>query len=154
VSSHHIARVGGADLDELVPLMRAYCDFYEVAPGDDALRALATTLLEDPEHAGIQLIARDDGGRAVGFATIFWSFSTLSAAPIGVMNDLYVEAGARGRGTGVALISACAAECAARGVPLLEWETAPDNLRAQSVYARTGASRTTWVSYSLPVTTR
>ena len=35
------------------------------------------------------------GGR-VGFATIFWTWSTLSAARIGVMNDLFVaRAGAR-----------------------------------------------------------
>ena len=65
------------------------------------------------------------------------------------MNDLYVDGRARRHGTGAALIEACAAECAARNVPLLEWETAPDNLRAQSVYDRTDASRTTWVSYSL-----
>jgi GNAT superfamily N-acetyltransferase len=149
VSTHHIALAGDADLDELVPLMRGYCDFYGIAPSDDELRGLATTLLNDPEHAGVQLIARDDDGTAIGFATIFWSFSTLSATPIGVMNDLYVDGNARRHGTGAALIEACAAECAARNVPLLEWETAPDNVRAQSVYDRTAASRTTWVSYSL-----
>jgi hypothetical protein len=41
-----ITRVGDSDLDELIPLIRGYCDFYEVAPGDAALRALALTLLE------------------------------------------------------------------------------------------------------------
>jgi hypothetical protein len=68
-----ITRVGACDLDELIPLMRGYCDFYEVAPGDAALRALALTLLEHPDTAGVQLIARDDQGTAVGFATLFWS---------------------------------------------------------------------------------
>lgn len=149
MSAHRIARVERADLDELIPLMRGYCDFYEADPSDEELHGLATTLLDDPEHAGIQLIARDDDGAAIAFATIFWSFSTLGATRIGVMNDLYVDGRARRHGTGAALIEACAAECAARNVPLLEWETAPDNLRAQSVYDRTDASRTTWVSYSL-----
>ena len=68
-----ITRVGACDLDELIPLMRGYCDFYEVAPGDAALRALALTLPEHPDTAGVQLIARDDQGTAVGFATLFWS---------------------------------------------------------------------------------
>jgi len=35
-----ISRVTEADLGELLPLMRAYCDFYEVSPTDDALLAL------------------------------------------------------------------------------------------------------------------
>jgi hypothetical protein len=34
VSGSSIARAGREDLDELLPLIRAYCDFYEVAPSD------------------------------------------------------------------------------------------------------------------------
>ena len=55
--------------------MRAYCDFYEVAPTDDALLALSRALLADPEREGVQLIARTDAGEAIGFATIFWTAS-------------------------------------------------------------------------------
>ena len=149
-----IARVGPADLTDLLALMRGYCDFYEVAPSDDQLLALSQTLLEHPDSDGVQLIARDEHGTAVGFATIYWSFSTLSACPIGVMNDLYVDAAARGRGLGAALIRACEAECAAHSAGLLEWETAPENRRAQSVYDRFGAQRSEWIAYSLPVTRR
>jgi GNAT superfamily N-acetyltransferase len=149
-----IAPVALADLDELVPLMRGYCDFYEVAPSDGALRALALTLLEHPATAGVQLIARDEGGVAIGFATLFWTYSTLAASAIGVMNDLYVSAAARGKGVGSALIRACEAECAARGIEIMEWDTAPSNARAQSVYARFGATRSEWVSYWLRVSRR
>ena len=67
------------------------------------------------------------------------------------MNDLYVEDAARRRGVGRALIGACAAECAARGVPILEWETAPENRQAQALYDGTGATRSEWVAYSLAV---
>jgi ribosomal protein S18 acetylase RimI-like enzyme len=146
-----IAAVAAGDLAELLPLMRGYCDFYEVAPRDEQLRTLAQTLLDAPETAGLQLIARDGDGTALGFATIYWSFSTLAAAPIGVMNDLYVDAASRLRGVGRALIEACAAECAAREVPLLEWETAPDNHRAQGLYDRLDARRETWLAYTLAV---
>lgn len=149
-----ISRVGVPDLDDLAPLMRGYCDFYEVSPSDGSLRALALTLIEHPDTAGVQLIARDEGGEAVGFATIFWSYSTLSASAIGVMNDLYVAPDARGNGLGAELIRACEAECAARGVEILEWETAPSNARAQSVYDRSGAVRSEWVAYTLAVTRR
>ena len=53
----------------------------------------------------MQLIARDDDGRAIGFATIFWTWTTLSASRLGVMNDLFVVADARGGGHADALIS-------------------------------------------------
>ena len=149
-----IARAGAGDLDELLALMGSYCEFYGVAPGSDALRALTEALLADPDGAGIQLIARDEGGTALGFATLYWTYSTLAAARIGVMNDLYVEPAARRAGVATALIRACEAECAARGVGVLEWETAPENDRAQSVYDRVGAARSTWVTYSLAVTPR
>jgi len=150
-----IERVGAADLGDLLPLMRGYCDFYEVAPSDDALRTLATELIENPDTAGLQLLARDDEDRAPqGFATIFWSYSTLSATAIGIMNDLYVAPAARRGGVGAALIRACEAECAARNVKILEWQTAPSNARAQSVYDTFEAERSEWVTYTMAVTRR
>ena len=104
MSDAEIVRVRAEHLTQLLPLMRAYCEFYEASPSDKALRGLTQALLDDPDRAGIQLLARDRDRQAIGFATIFWTFSTLSAAPIGLMNDLYVAPAARGRGIGRALI--------------------------------------------------
>ena len=139
------------DLDELLPLLRAYCDFYEASPPDEALLALSRALLADPRREGVQLLARDGGGRAIGFATVYWSWATTSAERIGVMNDLYVAPEARGSGAAEALIEACRAECAAHGAGKLTWQTARDNERAQKVYERVGATREQWVDYWLPV---
>jgi len=150
-----IARVGADDLDDLLPLMRGYCDFYEVAPSDDELRALCLELIANPDSAGLQLIARDEEGRTpLGFATIFWSYSTLSASRIAIMNDLYVAPDARRGGVGAALIAACEAECGARDVSTLEWQTAHSNTRAQSLYDTSGAERSEWLTYTLAVTRR
>jgi GNAT superfamily N-acetyltransferase len=145
-----IERVTETDLAELLPLMRAYCDFYEVAPSDDALLSLSRALIADPEREGVQLLARNEG-RAAGFATIFWSWATTSAERIGVMNDLFVAPEARGTGLAATLIEACRAECAARGAGKLTWQTAPDNAAAIKVYDRVGATREQWVDYWLPV---
>ena len=131
--------------------MRAYCDFYGVSPAEEALVALSRALITDPAHEGIQLVARDHGGRAVGFATVFWSWSTLDAARIGVMNDLYVVPEARGTGAADALIEACRNRCREHGAKRLSWQTAPDNRRAQAVYERMGAARSQWVDYSVGV---
>jgi GNAT superfamily N-acetyltransferase len=145
-----IERVTKTDLGELLPLMRAYCDFYEVAPSDDELLVIARALIADPEHEGVQLLARADEGRAVGFATIYWSWATTSAERIGVMNDLFVALEARGTGVAEALIEACRAECSAHGAGKLTWQTAPDNVAAMKVYDRVGATREQWVDYWLP----
>ena len=142
-----IARVGPSDLDDLLPLMRGYCDFYKVSPSDEDLLALSRALIDDPEREGVQLIARDAEGRPMGFATIFWSWSTTDAARLGVMNDLFVSETARGGGVADALISACRDECVRRGAARLSWQTAPDNLRAQAVYERVGGHREQWIDY-------
>jgi GNAT superfamily N-acetyltransferase len=142
-----IAPVGDDDLAELLPLLRAYCDFYRVAPRDEDLLALCRALIADPDREGLQLIARVKDRRAVGFATIYWTWSTTQAGRLGVMNDLFVAEGARGTGVAEALIQACRKECARRGVPQLAWQTAPDNHRAQAVYDRVGATREEWVDY-------
>jgi GNAT superfamily N-acetyltransferase len=147
-----ITTVAEADLLELLPLMRGYCDFYEVDPSDDDLLAMSRALIADPDREGTQLIARDDEGRASGFATIFWTWTTLSAARIGVMNDLFVTERARGTGVAEALIAACAERCRGHGAVSLDWTTARDNHRAQRLYERVGAKRDErWVDYSLDV---
>jgi GNAT superfamily N-acetyltransferase len=147
-----IETVTEADLTDLLPLMRGYCDFYEVDPSDDALLAMSRELIADPHKDGLQLIARADDGRAVGFATIFWTWSTLSASRIAVMNDIFVTADARGSGAAERLIEACADRCRRRGITELDWQTAHDNLRAQKLYDRVGARRDErWLDYSLAV---
>jgi GNAT superfamily N-acetyltransferase len=140
------------DFDELLPLVRGYCDFYNVSPSDEDLLALSEALVRDPQREGMQLIARDAAGRPVGFATLYWTWSTSRAARIGVMNDLFVTAEARGTGAAERLIAACAERCREHGAVTLNWQTAPDNHRAQRVYDRVGATREEWVDYYLPVT--
>lgn len=149
--THGIEPVREADLADLLPLMRGYCDFYGVAPSDDALLALARALIADPEHEGLQLLARDEAGRATGFATVYWSWETLAAGRIGVMNDLFVAEEARGTGLAEALIAACRERCAARGARRLTWQTALDNHRARAVYDRVGGRPSQWLDYSLDV---
>jgi GNAT superfamily N-acetyltransferase len=148
-SPAEIAVAAEEDLDDLLPLMRAYCDFYEVDPSDAALLAMSRALIADPAREGVQLLARDWRGRAVAFATVFWTWQTLSAARLAVMNDLYVAEHARGTRIADALIAACADRARAHGATALSWQTAKDNERAQAVYERVGARRSEWLDYEL-----
>ncbi|MDG5482040.1 GNAT family N-acetyltransferase [Mycolicibacterium gadium] len=142
-----IAGVTASDLPELLPMMRGYCDFYRVDPSDERLLALSNALIDHPDE-GVQLIARGDG-TPLGFATIYWTWQTLYAARVGVLNDLYVESAARGTGTGRALIERGLQLCRDRGAEKLVWETAPDNATAQRLYDGIGAAKSTWLSYEL-----
>ena len=144
-----ISLVGLGDLEELLPLMRGYADFYEVTPTDDQLLSLSRELIASPEHDGVQFIARDSTGVAIGFATVFWLWSTLSASRVGLMNDLFVAEAARGTGAAEALIERCRGACLERGATRLTWQTAKDNARAQKVYDRIGGHREEWLDYWL-----
>jgi GNAT superfamily N-acetyltransferase len=135
------------EIDELLPLMRAYCDFYKSSPADEGVIAMARTLISDPSQGAV-FIAREDG-RAIGFATLDWKWSMLKGARIGYLEDLFVDPAARGRGTADALIQVCADRCRELGMPAMAWLTAPDNRRAQKVYDRTGAAAETYLEYDL-----
>jgi len=145
-----VSTVGEAELGELLPLVRGYADFYEVSPTDEALLELSRALIADPDREGMQFLARDGEGRAIGFATVYWLWSTTSATRIGLMNDLFVAPEARGSGAAEALIERCREACRERGASKLTWRTAKDNARAQKVYDRIGGTREEWLDYSLP----
>jgi len=129
--------------------MRGYSDFYEVDPSDDALLALSRALIADPQHEGTQFIAHDEDGTPLGFATVYWMWSTSRAARIGIMNDLFTAAAARRRGVGEALIQRCLEAVRERGAVLLQWQTARDNRTAQALYERVGGIREEWYDYYL-----
>jgi GNAT superfamily N-acetyltransferase len=141
------------DLPELMPLIRAYLDFYEVNPPEESMLALSRSLLADPDLEGVQFIARGDDGLAIGFASLFWTWATTRGGRLGVMNDLFVAPEARGSGAAEALIDACRERCVQRGAVALEWQTAVDNHRAQALYDRVGGQRSDrWLDYTLPTT--
>jgi GNAT superfamily N-acetyltransferase len=136
------------DRDEVIRLMKGYLDFYQVQhPADAKLHDLLDTLEAQPER-GLQFIAEVDGV-AVGFATLYSTFSTLRAQKAMVMNDLFVAPDQRTSGVGHALFQACKQYVEENGYAFMSWETAEDNHTAQRFYDKEGGKRGTWVSYSI-----
>ena len=135
------------EIDEMLPLIRAYCEFYETEPQDEGLREMSRTLITDASQGAV-FIARKDG-KAVGFATLDWKWSSLKAARIGYLEDLFVDPESRGNGIADALIQVCADRCRELGMPAIAWLTAPDNRRAQRVYNRAGAEYDAFLEYDL-----
>jgi GNAT superfamily N-acetyltransferase len=138
-----------SDLPALLPLLRGYCDFYEVSPPDDGLMTMARALLAASDTEGIMLVARDGDRVPVGFAIVCWKWSSLRASRVAVMEDLFVAPESRGQGIADALIEECAQRARELGAPALTWLTAVDNHRAQGVYNRTGANSEPMLEYDL-----
>lgn len=149
-SELEIAPISAGELEELLPLIAAYQRFYEVEEIDDQRNRTFFRRFLAPSEDGLLLGARREG-KLLGYACLYWHFSSLEAVETLLMNDLYVSEEARGQGVGRALIEATAEVARERGVPLVEWATAPDNHTAQRLYDSTGAERSEWFSYELRV---
>jgi GNAT superfamily N-acetyltransferase len=136
--------------EALLPMIAAYQGFYEAEEiRDDRNREFFRRFLS-PSDDGM-LIGAWREERLVGYACLYWHFSSTKAAETVLMNDLYVDERARGEGVGRALIEASAEVARERGAPILEWSTAPDNATAQRLYDSTGARKSTWIDYELRV---
>jgi GNAT superfamily N-acetyltransferase len=143
-----IAPVSADHYEELLPLIAAYQRFYEVDDVDEARNREFFRRFLAPSEVGLLLGARAED-RFLGYACLYWHFSSTQAVETVLMNDLYVDAEARGRGVGRALIEASAEVARTRGAAHLQWATAPDNHTAQRLYDSTGAERSEWYEYEL-----
>jgi GNAT superfamily N-acetyltransferase len=142
-----IAPVSVAQFEELLPLIADYQRFYGAEPDSERNREFFRRFLA-PSEDGLLLGARAEAG-FLGYACLYWHFSSTKAREAVLMNDLFVAAEARGQGVGRALIEASAAVGRERGAVVLEWSTEPGNATAQRLYDSTGAERSEWVSYEI-----
>jgi GNAT superfamily N-acetyltransferase len=144
-----IEPIAAEQMDELLPLIAAYQRFYEVEKIDDARNRAFFARFLAPSEDGMLLGAWSNESQLLGYACLYWTFTSLVPAEIVLMNDLYVVPEARGQGVGRALIEASAAVARERGAHHLQWVTAPDNETAQRLYNSTGASREGSIEYEL-----
>jgi GNAT superfamily N-acetyltransferase len=135
-------------MDELLPLIAGYQTFYGAEPDVERNRRFFSRFVH-PSDDGLLLGAWVDGA-LVGFATLYWFFSSTKAAESVLMNDLFVRQDVRGAGIGRALIHRALDEARGRGSAHLEWFTAPNNLTAQRLYdSMPGAERSIWYAYEI-----
>jgi GNAT superfamily N-acetyltransferase len=145
-----IEPISAEQMEALLPLIAAYQRFYEVDEGEineERNRAFFARFVA-PSDNGMLLGAWRDG-ELLGYACLYWSFTSLVPGETVLMNDLYVVTAARGHGVGRALIEASAAAGRERGAQRLEWVTQVGNRTAQRLYDSTGAARSEWIEYEL-----
>jgi len=137
------------DLDALLALFADYQRFYAGVARDDDHNARFLARFLAPSDVGMVLVAPGADAAPAGYVTLYWTFSSVSATDVVLLNDLYVRPEARGTGAGEALVAATVAVARDRGASHVRWFTALDNRRAQRLYERLGAERSAWFEYEI-----
>lgn len=139
-------RAGPQDLDALAALFDAYRRFY----GQPADLARARDWLRTRMRVGESVVlVAERGGTAAGFTQLYPMYSSVRTARTWILNDLYVDAGARRCGVGRALLDAAVAFAREDGAFGISLETARDNAAARALYRAAGWNEDDTQWYSL-----
>ncbi len=136
---------------QILDLWRAYQRFYEVPEDEideERNRDHIYRIVANPDRGAIFTLS--GGDRLIGFATVYFSYSSTAASPIGVINDLFVDPAHRRRGFGRMLLEHCIRYIEQSGVPVAEWATLPSNEQAQALYNQYALPQC-WYVYRIPV---
>jgi len=127
------------DVAEILRLIRELAEYEKLAQLAVCTPALLRQALFGARPSCEALVA-EQGGRAVGFALYFTTFSTFLCKPGLYLEDLFVEPAHRGAGVGKALLARLAALAAERGCGRLEWRVLDWNEPSIRFYESLGAS--------------
>lgn len=127
-----------ADVELVAPLFDAYRQFYGLAADLPLARQYLAERLSRGESA---VLLAHEAGDARGFVQMYPTFSSLRAARVCVLYDLFVDPAARRSGVGRQLMRAAAAEARRMGAVALVLSTARTNLAAQRLYESLGWQR-------------
>ena len=133
-----------ADHDHWMPLWRGYQAFYRVdIPA--ATSAITWRRLLDVAEPMAGALAWQ-GARAIGLVHWIYHRSCWTVGNYCYLNDLFVEPGLRGAGTGRLLIEHVYAQAAAAGCSRVYWLTHESNTTAMQLYDRI-AERSGFIQY-------
>jgi GNAT superfamily N-acetyltransferase len=128
-------------------LYSGYAEFYENPLTDERADRVWSDLLDDG-HESFGLVAVDDDDRPVGLAHCREFARPLAGSRGLYLDDLFTGPEARGGGIATTLLEAIRELARERGLTVVRWITASDNVRAQRVYDRV-ATKTAWLTYDL-----
>jgi len=128
-----------ADVPELLRLIRELAVYEKLEDQAKGTEPALAAALFGPRPVCEALVA-EAGGRAVGFALYFITFSTFLCKPGLYLEDLFVEPAHRGSGIGKALLSRLAAIAVERGYGRFEWRVLDWNEPSIRFYEALGAT--------------
>ena len=127
---------GADDLPVLMDMLRRFYVEDRIPLDEPRVRRGLTQLLADAS-LGAALFAEAEG-RRVGYLVLGWCFSVEQGGRHALIDELYLEPAARGRGLGTALLAAACDWARGQGAEVARLEVNRHNPRARALYLRHG----------------
>jgi len=137
------------DADAILALVDGLAAYEKLTPPDAAAKA---RLINDifADRPRMEAYLGEYGGRAVGYAFVFETYSSFLALPTLFLEDLFVLPQYRSKRVGYSLFTAMVAEAHRRGCGRMEWAVLDWNQLAIDFYKRLGATHMKeWQLYRL-----
>jgi len=131
-----VRRALDADLTQLAGLFDRYRQFYREPPDPECAHRFIAERLRRGDS--IILVTAADSDALLGFAQLYPTLCSVSAAPIQILYDLFVAEHARRKGLGRALLEAARQHAEQSGAVRMELATATTNRAAQRLYESLG----------------
>lgn len=135
-------------VEVLAELLGEYQTFYGASPNYVHNLKFLQNFLEGRE--GVFFLCTE-GEHNVGYVGIYFSYSSVSAKRIAILNDLYVREDFRNRGVGKELIDYVINYAEKIGIEHIRWCTRINNDQAQALYSKYESTKTGWFQYDLDV---
>lgn len=131
----HLQQATILDFEQALTLIHEYYEYdgIEVLPG---LAQGVQMLLDSPSLGVFWFLS--EGPEVVGYATLTYGFDHEIGGRLGVLTDLFLREGYRGRGLGTMALGLIEEFAWSNGLHMIELVTQPDNERARAVYAKRG----------------
>ncbi len=140
-----VRRASARDVPTILALIRGLAEYERLAHQVEATAARIRRHGFGARPYFETLICRR-GGRPIGFALYFFTYSTFLGRPSLYLEDLFVLPDERGKGAGRALLSALARVALAKGCGRMDWMVLDWNRPSIRFYRRIGARlRKEWV---------
>ncbi|MDG7011104.1 MAG: GNAT family N-acetyltransferase [Nitrososphaerota archaeon] len=137
-----------ADSRQFIGLLLALARFERLKP--PSLEGRKRILEDVFAKKKVNLFVAEKGGKLVGYALYFYSYSSFLAKPTLYLEDLFVLGEQRKGGVGSALFRRCVEEAVKTGCGRMEWSVLAWNKKALEFYEKLGARRLSeWYVYRL-----
>jgi ribosomal protein S18 acetylase RimI-like enzyme len=141
-----IRQANAADEQEILALLRIYCEEANTPLSDAHLLAGLKPLLQENHH-GVVLVAETD--KIIGYSILTWGWGIESGGREALVDEMLIAPTERGRGIGEQLLKASLERAKKQGVKVVFLETEKDNPRSRDLYTRVGFEEESsiWMSY-------
>lgn len=133
---NEIVKAENKHLEELGRLFNLYRIFYQEE--DDLEKASKYISSRFNDGDSMIFVAEEGDTKLAGFVQLYPSFCSVSAVPILILYDLFVDHSQRSKGIGRLLMNAARDFAKENGYGRLELSTAKDNRIGQSLYESLG----------------